>query len=982
MEKYFIPLIHSEGVLFELQANAYFLLNDPDKLYFVEDGFINIYTVQYKDEQATTTLLGRKNFFFKADQFQLLFGLGQKKGEISGIVFMAEATETAKIYEFSYTRLQQAVQQTQGLITPVSRLIEQWIDNLLDGISQNSNHIKPQADFLVNDKTSMQLEPGQIVSTVKKPIWSEPTPGNAVWLNGLSSIDNEKYDTNFIPISRKAYIKGMAPCHLEFHNTREIVTKDEFWHSLTLFHTTIVAFELIDIQINIAEQQNRLKNKYINEDKKFDEAMSTAKDLLSSGFNRRYSSKIRSDLSGPLAKAMSVVADYYGLEIVEPPYEIDAIKEPLDEICRHSKLRYRDVDLELDWWKHDCGAFLGYIKETQEPVAIMPVSSTTYEIYNPANDTTIRLNNENAKILDKLGYVFYKPLPRKPLNIQDLIDFCTFRSWSDFIWLIALGLSASILTLFTPILMGTLFDHVIPNAERNQLLHVGFALLMAAFGAILFSVTENYALLRIETKIDSRLQAAVWDRLLDLPANFFRQFASGDLALRAMGISQIRMLLSNVAITSILSVLFSLPNFILLFYYSSQMAFIALLVALFNFGVLYVLGRWQVSRQRDAMQAMGDLAGLLNQLLSGIQKFRTSGTENRAFTQWFKSFVNLKQKSLKASQIQIIQIVYNSIFPIISTIIIYWGLVVISGEGHMSTGQFLAFNAAYGAFIGAMVGMSGALITVLNIFPLYRRTKPILDTAPETMDNLADPGVLRGNIEVNHVKFRYDKEGPLILNDISLNIKPGEYVAFVGPSGCGKSTLIRLLFGFEKPETGSILYDGQDLQTLDLRLVRRQIGVVLQDDKLIPGDIFTNIVGASSNLTVDDAWAAAKAAALDEDIKQFPMGMHTVISEGATAISGGQRQRLMIARALVHKPKILIFDEATSALDNKTQAIVTQSLNNLNVTRIVIAHRLSTIIECDRIFVFDKGMIVQEGKYDELMASEGPFREFASRQIE
>jgi ATP-binding cassette subfamily C protein len=264
--------------------------------------------------------------------------------------------------------------------------------------------------------------------------------------------------------------------------------------------------------------------------------------------------------------------------------------------------------------------------------------------------------------------------------------------------------------------------------------------------------------------------------------------------------------------------------------------------------------------------------------------------------------------------------------------------------------------------------------------PTYERAKPILETLPEVDEMKADPGELTGELEVSHVSFRYREDGPIVLKDVSVQVKPGEFVALVGPSGSGKSTLFRLLLGFEKLEAGAVYYNGRDLVGLDIREVRRQIGVVLQNGKLMAGDIFTNIIG-SSLLTLEDARQAARMAGLEDDLKAMPMGLHTVISEGGGTLSGGQRQRLLIARALVHRPRILFFDEATSALDNRTQAIVSESLDNLQATRIVIAHRLSTIMNADRIYVLQDGRVVQQGTYDELIQAEGVFADLAKRQM-
>jgi ABC-type bacteriocin/lantibiotic exporter with double-glycine peptidase domain len=310
---------------------------------------------------------------------------------------------------------------------------------------------------------------------------------------------------------------------------------------------------------------------------------------------------------------------------------------------------------------------------------------------------------------------------------------------------------------------------------------------------------------------------------------------------------------------------------------------------------------------------------------------------------------------------------------------IYAG-VVLRGAETFTTGNFIAFSVAYLNMSNGLLQMGGALISALNVIPLYERAKPIFETLPEVDPSKVHPGRLNGEIEVNGVDFRYDPDGPPVLHDVSFHVKPGEFVALVGSSGSGKSTLLRLLLGFEQPESGTIYYDGKDIGTLDIQEVRRQIGVVLQSGGVMTGTVLKNIIG-TSRLTVDDAWEAARMVGLDEDINEMPMGMQSAMSVGGRTLSGGQRQRLLIARAIVHRPRMLFFDEATSALDNRTQAIVTRSLDNLQATRLVIAHRLSTIIHADRIIVLEKGRIVETGTYEALLNQGGLFAELARRQI-
>ena len=449
--------------------------------------------------------------------------------------------------------------------------------------------------------------------------------------------------------------------------------------------------------------------------------------------------------------------------------------------------------------------------------------------------------------------------------------------------------------------------------------------------------------------------------------------------MRAMGISQIRMILSGVTLNTILSSIFSIFTFALLFYYNIRLAGIAAALVALAILVMGSLGYWQVRYERKVLEISNNISGMMLQLIGGITKFRVAGAESRAFHRWSKEFGEQRKFAFKRETLGNWLANFNEFFPILSSMAIFYTLTLSTVT--LSPGQFIAFNSAFISFMFSMVSLSESLIRANIVIPLYQRAKPILETLPEYDDTNINPKPLTGSIEVRHVSFRYKEDAPLVLQDVSFQIDEGDYVALVGTSGCGKPTLFRVLLGFEKPETGKVYYNGQDLSKIDIRAVRQQLGVVLQNGQLMTGDIFSNIVGANPYLTRDEAWEAARMAGIEEDIKQMPMGMQTVISEGAGTISGGQKQRLMIARAIIKKPKIIFFDEATSALDNHTQAIVSKSLDQLQATRVVIAHRLSTIMNCNKIIVMDQGKIVESGTYQELINNKGIFADLAKRQL-
>jgi NHLM bacteriocin system ABC transporter ATP-binding protein len=559
------------------------------------------------------------------------------------------------------------------------------------------------------------------------------------------------------------------------------------------------------------------------------------------------------------------------------------------------------------------------------------------------------------------------------------VKFGTFGCKRDLWKVLLLGLAAGLLGLIVPIATQVIFDTVVPNKDKGQLLAIGLFLVAVALATALFQVTRSLSLLRVEGKVDASLQAAVWDRLLSLPASFFRRYSAGDLGQRAMGIDSIRELVSGPVATTILSATFSLFNVVLLFYYDALLAVVALALIAVAVAVAVLAGVVQVRYQREVVYRAGRIWGLVLQIINGIAKIRVIAGEDRAFVRWAEQFAIQRKTAYKARSVQANLLVFNAAFPIVASLTIFATLAATNGGG-LSPGRFVAFNTAFAVVLINTLQVSTAVAAILSVVPIYERIKPILHSLPEVDESKTLPGELEGAIEASHVSFRYAEGGPLILSDVSMHVKPGEFVALVGPSGSGKSTLLRLLLGLERPESGAIYYDSQDLSGLDVREVRRQIGTVIQNGKVMTGNLLENIVG-SSLLTIDDAWEAARMAGIEDDIKQMPMGMFTLVSEEGGTFSGGQRQRLMIARAIVKKPRIVFFDEATSALDNSSQELVSESLEALHATRVVIAHRLSTIMNADRIYVMQNGRVVQHGTYDELMQQLGLFAQLAKRQI-
>ncbi|WOJ93368.1 NHLP bacteriocin export ABC transporter permease/ATPase subunit [Congregibacter variabilis] len=745
------------------------------------------------------------------------------------------------------------------------------------------------------------------------------------------------------------------------------------------YHALLLEYLPKRLKAKKLERAARLSRKQEREDQTFTSGLRDLASVLGSA--QASYSVAGAEKEGVLLEVCQLVLDASGIKAhLSSGTETGADGGLVEQFARQAGATVRRVQLTQDtWWRTDTGPLLAFEGESGRPLAILP-DNTGHGLW--VVDIVIgsrrRLSSRLASTLGKDAFMFFRSFPERAIGLRDLVFFGMRGTGKDFERLLAVGAFGGLLGVFTPYATGRLVERIIPGALTGELVQMVVLLLVAAIGISAFEITKSIAFLRIDSRADLATQSAIIHRLLHLPAAFFRGYSAGDLAQRVFGISGILQTISNTFQTAFISWVFGLFSYAYLFYIDWRLALMATLLVVVSLLFTLAINLWRLSRERQLIELEGRLSSLVFQLLGGIAKLRAAGGEKSAFALWAKSFSEQSRLSFSIGWAQNLLTSFNAGYVVINSLVLFAAIAYLIPQ--MDAGSFVAFNTAFVQFFAATLAMIGAVTGSLNIIPMYERSLPVLTTAPETDIGKSPPGVLSGEIDISRISFSYDVEGPKTIDDVSIRIKAGEFVAFVGPSGSGKSTLFRLLLGFETPETGAIYYDGKDLADLDCRGVRRQLGVVLQNGQLMFGDIFTNIVG-SSPLTVEDAWEAARMAGFDEDIRDMPMGMHTMISEGAGTISGGQKQRLMIARAVVKKPKILLFDEATSALDNHTQAIVSKSILELNATRVVVAHRLSTIVNADRIFVVKAGRIVEAGSYDELMQLRCHFYDLAERQL-
>ena len=675
--------------------------------------------------------------------------------------------------------------------------------------------------------------------------------------------------------------------------------------------------------------------------------------------------------------AIDTILKYYHCKTSEIPGNVKSADEQLDYCLRPHGIMRRSVKLTKGWYKDAFGPLLGYTKEGGNPVPILPGTVSGYSFVDPSTGKTTKLNSRTEKLLDEDAICFYRPLPQKKLGIPDLLIYMKrCISVSDVIMILAAALSVSLVGLLMPRLSATLTGAVLRSGRVDALIGIAICIICVSFSNQLLSSVNAFVTNRLSIKTSLGVSASMMMRLMSLPADFFRSYSAGELKSRSQSVDQLCTILLGMVMGTGLTSLTSLMYITQIFSYTPMLVIPSVIIIVTTVVFSTISTFVQIKINKKLMEQEAKESGMSYAMITGVQKIKLAGAEKRIFAKWLNIYSEGAELMYNPPMFIKINSVINLAITLVSNIVLYY-LAVRSGIGQSA---YFAFTSAYGMLSGAFMALSSTALSAARIKPILEIAEPFLKSEPETSENKEIVNSLSGGVELDHISFRYAEGLPLVIDDLSLKIRPGEYVAIVGKTGCGKSTLMRILLGFEKPEKGSVRFDGKDINTLDLPSLRKKIGTVMQDAGLFQGDIYSNIVITSPQLTLDAAWEAAEIAGIADDIRAMPMGMNTVIAEGQGGISGGQRQRLMIARAVAPKPKLLMFDEATSALDNKTQRQVSEALDSMGCTRIVIAHRLSTIRHCDRILVIDGGHIIEDGTYDELIEKNGYFAELVERQ--
>ena len=956
----------SQGEPFTGGGNRPIRLSDPETVWYVVKGAADVFLAQRWQGEPESDFKQH----LRARAGQLIFGVAADEDTSSSSVYIAKS-----ILDTELRQVPKAAFAEPGIAGLLVEQVDSWVSGFLATIAREVVP-RPRAERFLAAGEDPGLVSEGVLGTRHGVVWVSSREGSAALLDtGEPTGDGP----GFIPVTVDSWIRLFQPSRLTVTSTRALHADGLLFPALAEFHRLALAADEINRRLSFVDLANlqRAQAQYRRRSEE------SARDGLFDVLSPRPAAA--REEGAALLNALDLVGRHEGIRFHAPPRRKGEGGEDYDlaDIQRASRVRGRTVALPDDerWWLGDSGALLGYRRESGSPVALIPGVSGRYRMVDPGTGRSERVDARLAGDLGPEAHFFYRPLPQDQATRSGPLFRFAFRGLgADLARFSLSGLLVGLLMLAPPILLGTLVGRVIPSGSGWRLLELSGSLILLAVLTALLQILQGTALMRLEAFAAARVGAALWDRMLDLPQRFFRRFSSGDLAVRAMAFQELRDRVTGVVGNAVLSVVFLLPTFVLLFLYSTAIGWLGLALGLLSLGVTLVIGILQLSHHRRLLTISRRLAGTLLQLLNGVGKLRSTGSEGIGFALWAKDYREQKQTEMRLGRLNEHLIAFLTAGPLMAAAAVF-AVALYDGGAALATGDFLTIYAALMVFYAAVAQLGGSFSAVAAIVPAYEQATPLLEAPPETGSEGEPPPELSGDVHLDHVSFRYSEDGPLVLRDVSIHARAGEFVALVGESGAGKSTLFRLALGLETPLSGTVYYDGRDLGRLNKRAVRSNVGTVVQDASMQPGSILDNILGMSGNLTEADAWEAARLAAVDEDIAAMPMQMHTVVGDSSATFSGGQIQRIMLAAALVRDPSVLFLDEATNWLDNTSQAKVMQSVADLAVTRIVSAHRLSTIRMANNIYVLKDGQVAQTGAFDELMEIEGPFRNLIRRQM-
>ena len=938
-------------------------LHDASVVWFVERGAIDVLAAEYADGQMQSPF----RHVVRLERGRLAFGVGEADHALR---LVAKGVQASSLRCLPLYRLIEELgrrDDADRLSRALRAQVDAWIDDLGAAVVRNMEE---------RPRTEHRLRPGSaagsgIVSAESGVVWVVADDLDATFLD---LTDARGDGPGMMPVTRDTWIRLRPTAGTSGISTAEFDIATLLTAALPEFHRLALGADSMhrrlllvdDANLQVAQASQRRRDKAL------------ARRNLSTLPDARHAPTV--DVTA-LAGALRMIGAHEGIRFSTPTLA-DGTEPSLSDYCEASGVRRRGIRLVAEdrWYLGDSGAMLAFRRDDDRPVVLLPGRTGRYRVVDPV---TGKSTPASASTTDEIrdAHLLYPRLQTEgATGLRELFRVGGARAAAETGRLVAAGLGAGLLGLAPAVAVNRLIDRVIPAGDAALLMQFSAVLVGLAFVAAAAHILRGTALMRLEGRLAARLGAAVWDRLLRLRPDFFRRFTSGELTARSMVFQEVRDHVSGVTADAVLSTLFVLPAFALLFFHSAALGWSMVLLGVVVLGATAAFCLLNIKPQRRHLETARRLAGDMHQFLNGIAKLRATGAEDSAFAAWAQRYREHKQAEIRISVLTERLAAFSAGVPALASAVLF-AVVASQGPGRLPAAGFVAAHIAAMVFCLSIVMLGNSARAVAFIKPACEQMLPILASPVDAGAQRGIRPTLEGEVFLDKVSFSYSEDGPKMLQEVSIHAKPGEFIAIVGESGAGKSTLLRLALGLEKPSSGAVYYDGQDLSHLNLSAVRRQIGVVMQHGSLQTGTILVNIIGAGNDLTEMDAWRAARLAAVDQDIRDMPMGLYTTVGENAATFSGGQGQRIGLAAALVRNPRIIFLDEPTSWLDTRSQAQTMKAIEQSTSTRFVIAHRLSTIQRANRIYVLQAGRVVQVGSFDELLDVDGPFRDLAARQM-
>ncbi len=958
-------LLSRIGALEQSTPGGRFNINDLEKIWYVKEGAVDLFLMgSFASQNEVTSNL---NHFVRINKGQIFVGINLPRE--CDFFLMGRVCAKTEVISFSKN-------QCLSLDLNNQEEISDLLDQFIIAITKPNIQLPfPKSYQECTKDVTLYIEKKSIISSRKKIQWCLLDKSESYFIGDEGLYFSPRID--YFPITPISWFEINEDSSIIIKFTIDLLRADLLWKQLNKYCSIIFKLKLIHIENRELFEGIIIYDKVINNRLAIYESVTLLKKCSSFQDVSYLHSNIRQE---PLSIACTQISAYQNANayILDKNYLINT-KLNLNEQLNFSKIFYRKVALSPNWHEYNHGPLLAFEKSTNRPLALLPNQKNQYEFQKTLYHGRTIVDHAHEKRFKYTAYYLYERFESSRLKLREIIKSSLKKSPRDLKMIIFCCLMTSLLGLAVPLLSQYIFDNVILNNDKNQLLTIILVLIISVISISTFEITKRVILLNMESRVDAQIQSTFWTRIFMLPISFFKQYTAGELVYKISSLTQIRIDLSGTTFSFIIDSFFVIFSIIIMFYFQPTLAIFTLGgIALFML-MIFALNKKRLVYEEKIILHNGKVFGMIAEFISGITKIRLAGAEHHAILNWSRAFYQRQKIYNKALKLVISIKSISEIMPLVITAIMYIGLNIFDNiKNEFTPGVFIGFNIALTQVIMTGFNLSEVLDKVIRVFPLYKKTKEFTETIPELKIGSIDPGELRGEIELSKVSFSYQDQDLLVLDDINLHIESGEYIAITGKSGAGKSTLIRLLLGFETPQKGSIYFDNNDLGTLDLDLLRRQLGIVLQHDKLLPGTIFENIAGISS-LTLEEAWKAAAQAGIADEILNMPMQMDTLINIENFGLSGGQKQRILIARALAKNPKIIIFDEASRSLDNITQKIVLDTLAKLKITRIIITHRLDSLMSVDKIYVVDDNQIKETGTYQELLNKKGLFFEMISR---